>query len=63
MKSTKKIKAIPTYACKLGKGMFMGQNFMCIKCGKQVRWNQTPDPRMGGSCPDTNSGNHVWQPC
>lgn len=54
----------PSYAVVLGNGMFAGAKWMCIKCGKQVSgYSSTPGPQVGGKCPDTASGNHVWQEC
>lgn len=55
---------IPAYAVKLGSGCFVGAIWMCIKCGKQTSvTNNMPSPTYGGRCPDTASGNHVWQRC
>ncbi len=62
MKSTKNLK--PVYAVNLGNGVFAGVMWMCVKCGKQFNYNSTaPSPQAGGKCPDTASGNHVWQKC
>nr|WP_316619932.1 hypothetical protein [uncultured Ruminococcus sp.] len=60
MKSMENVK--PTYAVNLGKGVFAGVKWMCSKCGKQIDMgNNTPNPQSGGRCPDTSSGNHIWQ--
>ena len=52
--------------------------FICSKCGKQTTassyscggsWPSgmhapvIPSPNYGGRCPDTSSGNHVWEQC
>lgn len=63
MKQMKNIKT-PAYELKLGKGIFAGTRFMCIKCGKQCDYaGNMPTPDWTGKCPDTASGNHVWQKC
>lgn len=60
MKNIKK----PAYACTMAKGLFAGANWVCIKCGKQVHGRSSmPSAQNGGKCPDTASGNHVWQQC
>lgn len=60
MKNIKK----PSYACEMGNGVFVGPNWMCIKCGKQYGSSSSmPGPQYTGKCPDTASGNHVWQQC
>ena len=54
----------PAYAVKLGNGIFAGANWVCVKCGKQTVFNGNyPSSGWGGKCPDTSSGNHVWQQC
>ena len=62
MESTKEMKNIkPAYAVRLGTGVFMGVLWMCAKCGYQRRdYTDMPGPGVGGKCPDTASGNHVW---
>lgn len=62
-KTMKNIKMVPTYAGKLGNGIFAGAKWMCVKCGKQVSGSSMPHPQYGNKCPDTSSGNHVWQQC
>ena len=61
MKSMRNIK--PAYAVNLGNGVFAGVTWMCMKCGKQYKTGGTvpPSPQQYGKCPDTASGNHVWQ--
>ncbi len=62
MKNIKK----PSYAVSMCKGLFAGATWMCIKCGKQVSgYPSMPSPQGSavGKCPDTASGNHVWQQC
>ncbi len=64
MKSMKNIK--PSYAVKLGKGVFMGVTiyWICSKCGNQIpttNMNYKPSPTSGGKCKDSKSGNHVWK--
>ena len=59
MKNIKK----PSYACSMAEGNFAGAKWMCTKCGKQVTTSSLPSPTYGGKCPDTASGNHVWQQC
>lgn len=63
MKSMKNIK--PAYAVQLGKGVFAGSSSMvhwqCIKCGATSIGSSRPSPTFSGKCPDTASGNHVWQ--
>ena len=63
MESMKKMENIkPAYAVKLGAGMFAGEDWQCMKCGAQVRLSGgTPSPSLGGSCPETSTGHHVWQ--
>ena len=54
----------PAYAVKLGNGIFAGASYVCIKCGKRLNnYSSTPPARAGGTCPDTSSGNHIWQQC
>lgn len=51
-------------------------SFICTKCGKQaaapsyttggsiprgMHIPQFPNPTYGGKCPDSSSGNHVWE--
>lgn len=60
MKNIKK----PSYACEMGKGSFIGANWMCVKCGVRANgYSNMPSPTATGKCPDTASGNHVWQQC
>lgn len=50
--------------------------FICTKCGKQYHCSsyavggklpkgthapQIPVPTAGGKCPDTSTGNHIWE--
>lgn len=60
--TTKNIKFVPTYACKLGKGKFVGAltEWQCTACGKIIRDYRRPDPTQEGKCPSTASGNHMW---
>lgn len=55
----------PTYALVHGTGLFAAVNWMCVKCGKQLKFwalgNTMPGARYGGKCPDTFSGDHVWR--
>lgn len=60
MKQMKNIKT-PAYELKLGKGFFAGARWQCIKCGKQCELSGPPSSNWMGRCPDTASGNHVWQ--
>lgn len=62
MKQMKNIKT-PAYELKLGKGFFAGTNWMCIKCGLRTSQDSMPHPQYSGKCPDTSSGNHIWQQC
>ena len=51
---------VPTYAVKLGKGLFAGVTWQCEKCGKIQ--NCYTNPGLGGGrCPETASGNHIWR--
>ena len=60
MKNIKK----PAYGCTMAKGLFAGAKWVCIKCGRQTSvWTSMPPAQEGGRCPDTASGNHVWQQC
>lgn len=36
--------------------------YFCTKCGKQVGWTGPSGPKATeyGTCPDMNSGNHIW---
>lgn len=66
METTKENKNVkmPSYAVKLAKGMFAGANWQCIKCGYRASgYSSMPSPTCGGRCPDTSSGNHIWQQC
>lgn len=60
--TTKNIKFVPTYACKLGKGKFVGAQWQCSACGA-VEYGSRPSPTCGGKCPSTASGNHMWVEC
>lgn len=62
-KTMKNIKMVPTYACKLGNGIFAGTKWQCTKCGLTVPFNNRPSDRSGGKCPSTASGNHIWVQC
>lgn len=35
--------------------------WQCMACGKTVRSSFRPSDKQGGRCPDTSSGNHIWQ--
>ena len=60
MKNIKK----PAYGCTMAKGLFAGANWVCIKCGRQAPgYSSMPSAQAYGRCPDTASGNHVWQQC
>ena len=63
MESTKMMNNIkPAYAVKLGAGVFAGEDWQCMKCGKKVfSGGGSPSPQATGSCPGTNTGHHVWQ--
>lgn len=54
MKNIKK----PVYACKMGKGLFAGANWQCIKCG-YVAHNYSSRPILSG-CKATG-GNHIFE--
>lgn len=60
MKSMKNIK--PSYATKLGTGMFVGGMWQCTKCGAVVNSSQSskPGPQSHGKCAGTPTGNHIW---
>lgn len=59
--TTKNIKFVPTYACKLGKGKFVGPDWQCSACGEIIHdRNQRPGPQALARCPNTASGNHMW---
>lgn len=58
--TTKNIKFVPTYACKLGKGKFVGPNWQCSACGGTTYSDSRPAPLVTGKCPSTASGNHMW---
>lgn len=62
-KTMKNIKMVPTYACKLGNGIFAGVKWQCIRCGVTIGCNLRPGDRDGGRCPSTDSGNHIWVQC
>ncbi len=37
-------------------------SYQCIKCGEIIKGQSgTPNPQSLGRCPETNSGNHIWQ--
>lgn len=56
MKSMKNIKK-PAYAVNLGKGVFAGTNFQCVKCGYVAQgYNQKP---ILPGCKVTG-GNHIF---
>lgn len=70
METTKENVKLPSYAIKLGKGMFAGGVygwFVCRNCGARVQFMSgdgtlPPPPDYHGKCPDSpRSGNHVWQ--
>lgn len=60
--TTKNIKFVPTYACKLGKGKFVGSGWQCSACGatSSLSHSSRPSPQHGTRCPSTASGNHIW---
>ena len=59
--TTKNIKFVPTYACKLGKGKFVGERWQCSACGYDFGYyDGRPSPSSRGKCPSTASGNHIW---
>lgn len=62
-KTMKNIKMVPTYACKLGNGIFAGTKWQCTRCGVTINCNLRPSDRSGGRCPSTDSGNHIWVQC
>jgi|GEM_PF-1405524 hypothetical protein len=36
--------------------------WQCRNCGKQTSTTgSVPTPQAGGKCPDSKSGNHVWE--
>lgn len=61
--TTKNIKFVPTYACKLGKGKFVGAQptWQCRYCGAVAYTTNCPGDRDMGSC--TNSSGHWWTEC
>lgn len=64
MKMTSEMKnvKVPSYTVKLGKGLFAGADWQCVKCGTIVySRSSTPTGLAGGRCPETASGNHIWQ--
>ena len=63
MNAMKNIKK-PAYAVELGQGIFAGVDYQCMKCGAVSRcWSvgSKPNPQSEGRCPETSSGNHIWQ--
>ena len=48
----------PVYACEMGKGLFAGANWQCIKCG-YVAHNYSSRPILSG-CKATG-GNHIFE--
>jgi len=64
MKKSKANVKVPRYCSCLGNGKFSGTNYQCVKCGKvATNYSSAPPPGAFGRCPDTSSGNHIWQPC
>ena len=61
-KTMKNIKMVPTYACKLGNGIFTGVKWQCTRCGRTSTGSR-PSDQFGGKCPSTDSGNHIWVQC
>lgn len=63
MKMTSEMKnvKVPSYTVKLGKGLFAGAEWQCVKCGIRISRALTPGGMAGGRCPETASGNHIWQ--
>ena len=35
--------------------------YQCSRCGKMLGFGGAPKNGEGGRCPDTSSGNHIWQ--
>ena len=62
-KTMKNIKMVPTYACKLGNGIFAGVKWQCTRCGRTYPCSSRPSDQYGGKCPSTASGNHIWVQC
>lgn len=62
--NSKEMKSIrkPCYAVSLCKGLFAGAQWQCRYCGRRATTNGGL-PVNFGRCPDTNSGNHVWEEC
>ena len=61
MNAMKNIKK-PAYAVEMGQGSFAGLDYQCMKCGAVSRnWSGKPYPQSEGRCPETSSGNHIWQ--
>lgn len=62
MNAMKNIKK-PAYAVEMGQGNFAGLDYQCMKCGVVSRgWSAgKPYPQSEGRCPETSSGNHIWQ--
>lgn len=63
MERTKNIKivGIPSYAKEMGKGMFVGRNWICRFCQQRVNMsgsNNPPGLRRG--CQYSPTGLHVW---
>ena len=61
MKDMKNIK--PAYAVNLGTGVFAGARWQCIRCGQEMISYSRPGGMAGSRCPETSSGNHIWQEC
>ena len=57
MKSMKNIKK-PAYAVNLGKGVFAGTNYQCVKCGDVAKSYGDHAPILSG-CKVTG-GNHIF---
>lgn len=37
-------------------------DYQCMKCGTIITGQSgTPYPKSLGSCPETTTGNHIWQ--
>lgn len=56
--TTKNIKFVPTYACKLGKGKFVGPYWECAACGHRTHSEKRPSV---AGCPKSLDGYHMWE--
>lgn len=62
--TTKNIKFVPTYACKLGKGKFVGAQptWQCVRCGAVAYTTSCPSIYDIGKCVEGAAG-HNWVKC